>query len=84
MKKLVRVFLGGLTLHAQVDPLEGLCRGTTANGHVSATLVARRGDSGREVYLAPGASVRSTSEVLMHTAPANFWAERHRPQMSPT
>lgn len=76
MKTLVLALVfGALTLHAQGDPMEGLWQGYDGEwGHVSRQLVSLAEAIPPEMYSwRPGAGVRSTSEVLMHIAVANFW-----------
>jgi uncharacterized damage-inducible protein DinB len=72
---LLTVILGALTLHGQVDSMEGLWQGYDAEwGHVSRQLVALAEKIPAEKYAwRPGPDVRSTSEVLMHIALANFY-----------
>ena len=71
---LLAVVLGGLTLHAQVDPLEGMWQGYDAEWlHVSRQLVALAEAIPAEKFAwRPAPGVRSTSEVFMHIAIANF------------
>jgi uncharacterized damage-inducible protein DinB len=66
--------LGALTLHAQVDPLGGLWQGYDGEWvHVSRQLVALAEAIPAEKFAwRPGPGVRSTSEVFMHVASANF------------
>jgi uncharacterized damage-inducible protein DinB len=76
MKRLVLcAVLACLALHAKVDPLEGLWQGYDGEwGHVSRQLVALAEAIPAEKYSwRPGPGVRSTSEVLMHIALANFY-----------
>jgi uncharacterized damage-inducible protein DinB len=63
-----------MTLPAQVDPLEGLWQGYDGEWlHVSRQLVALAEAIPAEKYAwRPGPGVRSTSEVFMHIAMANF------------
>jgi len=72
---LLAIILGGLTLHAQIDPLEGLWQGYAGEwGHVSRQLVALAEAIPAEKYSwRPAPGVRSTSEVFMHIAIANFY-----------
>lgn len=72
---LLAVALGGLTLHAQVDPLEGLWQGYDGEwGHVSRQLVALAEAIPAEKFgWRPAPGVRSISEVFMHLALANFY-----------
>ncbi len=72
---LLAVVLGGMALHAQVDPLEGLWQGYDGEwGHVSRQLVALAEAIPADKYAwRPAPGVRSTSEVLMHIALANFY-----------
>jgi uncharacterized damage-inducible protein DinB len=72
---LLALFAGALTLHAQVDPLEGLWQGYDGEwGHVSRQLVAlAEAFPAEKLAWRPGPGVRSTSEVLMHIAMANFY-----------
>jgi uncharacterized damage-inducible protein DinB len=72
---LLTAILGALTLHGQVDSMEGLWQGYDAEwGHVSRQLVALAEKIPAEKYAwRPGPGVRSTSEVLMHIALANFY-----------
>ena len=76
MKALVlALLLGVLPLHAQVDPLEGVWQGYDGEWiHVSRQLVALAEAIPAEKFAwRPGPGVRSTSEVLMHIALANFY-----------
>ncbi len=72
---LAALILGALTLRAQVDPLEGLWQGYDGEwGHVSRQLVALAEAIPAEKFAwRPAPGVRSTSEVLMHIAMANFY-----------
>jgi uncharacterized damage-inducible protein DinB len=72
---LLAVVLTAVTLHAQQDPLEGLWQGYDGEwGHVSRQLVALAEAIPAETFAwRPGPGVRSTSEVLMHVAMANFY-----------
>ena len=65
---------GVLILHAQPDPLEGVWQGYDGEWvHVSRQLVALAEAIPAEKYAwRPGPGVRSTSEVFMHIAIANF------------
>ena len=71
---LLAMILGTITLHAQVDPLEGLWQGYDGEWvHVSRQLVALAEAIPAEKFAwRPAPGVRSTSEVLMHIALANF------------
>jgi uncharacterized damage-inducible protein DinB len=66
--------LGAASLHAQPDPLEGVWQGYDGEWlHVSRQLVALAEAIPAEKYAwRPGPGVRSTSEVIMHIAIANF------------
>ncbi len=72
---LLAMLLGGLTLHAQVDPLEGLWQGYAGEwGHVSRQLVSLAEAIPADKYSwRPAPGVRSVSEVLMHITLANFF-----------
>jgi len=72
---LLAVVLGGATLRAQVDPLEGLWQGYDGEwGHVSRQLVALAEAIPSEKFAwRPAPGVRSTAEVFMHIAIANFY-----------
>ena len=75
MKTLIWITLLGFSaLHGQVDPLEGVWQGYDGEWvHVSRQLVALAEAIPPEKYAwRPGPGVRSTSEVLMHIAIANF------------
>ena len=75
MKTLILALLPfALTLHAQVDPLEGLWQGYDGEWlHVSRQLVALAEAIPAEKYSwRPAPGVRSTSEVFMHLTLANF------------
>ncbi len=75
MKTLLLVIvLGGMSLHAQVDPLEGVWEGYDGEWlHVSRQLVALAEAFPAEKFAwRPAPGVRSTSEVFMHIAIANF------------
>jgi uncharacterized damage-inducible protein DinB len=69
------MILGVLTLPAQTDPLEGVWQGYDGEWlHVSRQLVALAEAIPADKYSwRPGPGVRSTSEVLMHIAMANFY-----------
>jgi uncharacterized damage-inducible protein DinB len=76
MKALLLVaVLGVVTLHARQDPLEGLWQGYDGEwGHVSRQLVALAEAIPAATFAwRPGPGVRSTSEILMHIAMANFY-----------
>lgn len=70
----IALVFGTLILRAQVDPLEGLWQGYDGEwGHVSRQLVALAEAIPAEKFAwRPAPGVRSTSEVLMHIAIANF------------
>ena len=72
--RLLALVFGGLALHAQVDPLEGVWQGYDGEWlHVSRQLVALAEAIPAEKFAwRPGPGVRSTSEVFMHVAGANF------------
>jgi uncharacterized damage-inducible protein DinB len=75
---LVALVFGGLTVLAQkapVDPLEGVWQGYDGEWvHVSRQLVALAEAIPAEKFAwRPAAGVRSTSEVFMHIAMANFY-----------
>jgi uncharacterized damage-inducible protein DinB len=72
---LLAIVLGTATLHAQTDPLEGLWQGYDGEwGHVSRQLIALADAIPEEKFTwRPAPGVRSTSEVIMHTALANFY-----------
>ena len=72
---LLAVVLGGATLSAEVDPLEGLWQGYDGEwGHVSRQLIALAEAIPAEKFAwRPAPGVRSTSEVVMHIALANFY-----------
>lgn len=75
MKTLLLAIVFGATLvQAQRDPYEGLWQGYDGEwGHVSRQLVALAEAIPPEKYAwRPGPGVRSTSEVFMHIALANF------------
>lgn len=71
---LLALVLGGAALNAQVDPLEGVWQGYDGEWlHVSRQLVALAEAIPAETYAwRPAPGVRSTSEVIMHAAIANF------------
>src|ERR1039457_6516092 len=71
---LLAIVYGALALHAQVDPLEGVWQGYDGEWlHVSRQLVALAEAIPAEKFAwRPGPGVRSTSEVFMHIAIANF------------
>ena len=71
---LVAMVFGAAIGYAQSDPYEGLWQGYDGEwGHVSRQLVALAEAIPAEKYSwRPAAGVRSTSEVLMHIAIANF------------
>ncbi len=77
MKTLFLVFvLGAATIYAQhADPYEGLWQGYDGEwGHVSRQLVALAEAIPPEKFAwRPAPGVRSTSEVFMHIALANFY-----------
>lgn len=76
MKTLLLVLaLGALSLSAQVDPLEGLWQGYDGEWvHVSRQLAALAEAIPAEKFAwRPAPGVRSTSEVFMHIAMANFY-----------
>jgi uncharacterized damage-inducible protein DinB len=76
MKKLLLcAIIGAVTARAAVDPLEGLWQGYDGEwGHVSRQLIALAEAIPAEKYSwRPAPNVRSTSEVFMHIALANFW-----------
>jgi len=72
---LLAMILGTMALHAQIDPLEGLWQGYDGEWvHVSRQLVALAEAIPAEKFAwRPAPGVRSTSEVLMHIALANFY-----------
>ena len=69
---LAAICLGGVLLHAQYD---GIWQGYDPNwGHVSRQLIALAEATPQEKFgWRPGPGVRSTSEVFMHIAMANFY-----------
>jgi len=76
MKRLLLcTVIGCIALQAKVDPLEGLWQGYDGEwGHVSRQLIALAEAIPPEKYAwRPAPGVRSTSEVFMHIAIANFW-----------
>jgi uncharacterized damage-inducible protein DinB len=72
---LLATIFGVLALHAQGDPLEGLWQGYDGEwAHVSKQVVALAEAIPAEKYAwRPAPGVRSTSEVFMHIALANFY-----------
>jgi uncharacterized damage-inducible protein DinB len=77
MKKFLTVLtllLITVSVHAQVDPLEGLWQGYDGEWlHVSRQLTELAEAIPQDKYSwRPGPGVRSTSEVFMHIAIANF------------
>lgn len=72
---LAAMVLGTLALGAEVDPYEGLWQGYDGEwGHVSRQLVALAEAFPAEKFSwRPAPGVRSTSEVFMHIALANFY-----------
>lgn len=72
---LLTMILGALSLHAQVDSLEGQWQGYDGEwGHVSRQLVAlAEAFPAEKLAWRPGPGVRSTSEVLMHIAISNLY-----------
>jgi uncharacterized damage-inducible protein DinB len=74
MKTFLLAMVLSAALHAQTDPLEGLWQGYDGEWvHVSRQLVALAEAIPAEKYTwRPGPGVRSTSEVFMHIATANF------------
>jgi uncharacterized damage-inducible protein DinB len=81
MKMLFCLLLTVATLHGQratagkVDSMEGLWQGYDGEwGHVSRQLIALAETIPADKYAwRPAPGVRSTSEVIMHTALANFY-----------
>ena len=71
---LLALVMSGSVLPADVDPLEGLWQGYDGEWlHVSHQLVALAEAMPAEKFAwRPGPGVRSTSEVFMHIATANF------------
>jgi uncharacterized damage-inducible protein DinB len=75
MKKLLPVLVFcAIALHSQTDPLEGLWQGYDGEwGHVSRQLIALAEAIPAEKFAwRPAPGVRSTGEVFMHIAVANF------------
>jgi uncharacterized damage-inducible protein DinB len=74
MKTVAMVILCAGALSAQQDPQEGLWQGFDGEwGHVSRQLIALAEAMPAQTYgWRPGPGVRSTSEVFMHIAIANF------------
>jgi uncharacterized damage-inducible protein DinB len=72
---LLAAVLGTMTMHAQVDPLEGLWQGYDGEWvHVSRQLVALAEAIPAEKFAwRPAPGVRSTSEVFMHIALASLY-----------
>jgi uncharacterized damage-inducible protein DinB len=72
---LLAMVFGALTLHAQGDPMEGLWQGYDGEWvHVSRQLVSLAEAIPAEKFAwRPAPGVRSTSEVIMHIAVANFY-----------
>jgi uncharacterized damage-inducible protein DinB len=72
---LLTLAFSALTLHAQVDPLEGVWQGYDGEWvHVSRQLLALADAIPAEKFAwRPAPGVRSTSEVFMHLALANFF-----------
>ena len=72
---LLAMVFGALTLHAQGDPMEGLWQGYDGEWvHVSRQLVSLAEAIPAEKFAwRPAPGVRSTSEVIMHIAAANFY-----------
>lgn len=72
---LAAMVLGTLALGAEVDPYEGLWQGYDGEwGHVSRQLIALAEAFPAEKFSwRPAPGVRSTSEVFMHIALANFY-----------
>jgi uncharacterized damage-inducible protein DinB len=69
------IMFGCMSLHGATDPLEGLWQGYDGElGHVSRQLVALAEAIPADKYSwRPASGVRSTSEVFMHIALANFY-----------
>jgi hypothetical protein len=67
--------LCALPLCAQVDPLEGVWQGYDGEWlHASRQLIALAEAMPEKTFAwRPAPGVRSTSEVYMHLAIANFW-----------
>lgn len=74
-KLLLTLVLGALTLHSEGDPMEGLWQGYDGEWmHVSRQLVSLAEAIPAEKFAwRPAPGVRSTSEVIMHVAVANFY-----------
>jgi uncharacterized damage-inducible protein DinB len=73
---LLALIFGAMAVQAQrVDPLEGIWQGYDGEwGHVSRQLIALAEAFPAEKYAwRPSPGVRSTSEVFMHIATANFF-----------
>jgi uncharacterized damage-inducible protein DinB len=72
---LLAMVFGALTLHAQGDPMEGLWQGYDGEWiHVSRQLVTLAEAIPAEKFAwRPAPGVRSTGEVIMHIAVANFY-----------
>lgn len=72
---LMAAVLGVRALYGQADPLEGVWQGYDGEWvHVSRQLVALAEAIPPEKFAwRPGSGVRSTSEVVMHVAIANFY-----------
>src|ERR1700687_1140120 len=72
---LLTMILGAVVLHAEVDQFEGLWQGYDGEwGHVSRQLVAlAEAIPVEKCTWRPAPGVRSTSEVFMHLALANFY-----------
>src|SRR6202158_739215 len=72
------MILGAVVLHAEVDQFEGLWQGYDGEwGHVSRQLVALAEAIPVEKFTwRPAPGVRSTSEVFMHLALANFYSPK--------
>ena len=72
---LLAMALTGVSLHAGVDSLEGLWQGYDGEwGHVSRQLISLAEAIPADKYKwRPAPGVRSTSEVIMHIAIADFW-----------
>ena len=72
---LAMIVLGPVAIRAQVDPMDGLWQGYDGEWrHVSAQLIslAEAMPAGKFAWR-PAPGVRSTSEVFMHIAVANFF-----------
>ena len=85
-KRLLCAVIGAMTLHAAVDPLEGVWQGYDGEwGHVSRQLIALAEAIPADKYpWRPGPGVRSTSEVFMHIVVADFWLLSITGQPPPT